>query len=846
MNGGFWSALTGAKTNQTAIDTTANNIANINTTGYRASVMEFGALFSRYLSTNSGTLSSDDGVGVKTSATAIDLRSGARSQTDNVFDVAINEDGWFGVVGSNIYDAKEIAYTRDGAFSRDANGNVVTQNGNYLLGTSWGNMINENGMWKIVPNANAGEIAPVAAQKPVIAPENIVYPPSATKNAALNANLPSLAAASAAANANAPLKSLYDQNGAFMGLKSGDNLLIAAGDNDGVFAALGEIKKTITINPHINSPLSFELNGAAINVSWALGASEDEIGEAITNAINASGVANAARSGANIAISSQNALSIANSSDPFLAPLNAAIWTAGENDTLEGLQEALAQTARAIYPQANFLVDYNGRIAANSLQNLSLLVADGGNSPQALLSAFAAFDGLEKTAFASGAFKQSAIGAEQKAISPNGESLVLSSEARLVAPSGASVGATYEAEARLKRLETMSADSDLGAIVQSGKALGLKGGENLWFSFGKQPVSTANGLGLSLRLSGDQSDGAAPFVRFTLDGATYEHIGADGDGATDIASAIGATLEAAGYQTSRDGATLTVYPKGDSLHFTNGASSLPNVDLASASFGRVTYSQGETIGEYIGAINQIANLADASVGAADGKITLSNGAGQTLLSGVYSAENSPEGLARLFSPLNATLTANASASSASLEAYKTISVQTKTIAFDQNGAAIGAPSVVLDNYQTPIDFKFNLQSNNGFAQSASLSADGVIEGNLERYAIDERGNIIAVFDNGKQSAIAQIAVYHFANDQGLMRIGSNQFMQSANSGEPFFYVDSNGAQLPLVTANTLESSNVQAATALSDLIIYQRSYEGAAKAITTNDQLIQNAINLKR
>ncbi|MDR0664553.1 MAG: flagellar hook-basal body complex protein [Helicobacteraceae bacterium] len=846
MNSGFWSALTGAKTHQNAIDTTANNIANINTTGYRASAIEFASLYDRCLALNSQTLSSDDGVGVRTSATRIDLRSGAATQTGNAFDVAINEQGWFGVVGSNIYDAKTIVYTRDGAFSRDANGNIVTQNGNYLLGTSWGAMINDGGVWKIVHGVNAGAIDGVTAQQPLFAPDNIVFPPIATKNGALNANFPYSVTQTKTADKNAPIASLYDQNGAYMGLNAGDNLLIAAGDNAGVFAALGEIKKTITINEHIVSPLGFELNGVAINVSWALGASEDEIGEAIANAINASGAANASRSGANIAISSPNALSIANSSDPFLAPLNASIWTANASSTLSDLQETIAQTARAIYPQTDFFTDYNGKITANGANNFSLLVANGGNSPESLLTAFSTFDGLEKTAFQSSVFRQSAISAEQTAIAPNGDRLVLASSARLIAPADANGGATYEATASLKRLGAMSAASDLSSIVQDGKELELKGGENLWFGFGKLPASTNIGLGYSLPLASDIADGEAPFVRFTLDDASYEYLGADGDDALITAAGVAAILGAAGYETSRDGTNLIVYPKGDRLYFANGESNLPNAIFAPMSLGNVAYAQGETIGDYASAIDQIANLVGASVSVANGKITTTNGSNQTISSGVYGGDNTPEALLRLFCSLNAAPAANASISSASIEAYSTLSKQTKIVALDLNGAAIGDTSVVLDNGGTPINFNFNLKADDGFAQSASVSADGVIEGNLEQYAIDERGYIVAVFDNGRQSEVGQIAVYHFANDQGLMRVGNNQFMQSANSGEPFFYLDANGAQLPSVTGGALESSNVQAAVALSDLIVYQRSYEGAAKAITTNDQLIQNAINLKR
>ena len=110
------------------------------------------------------------------------------------------------------------------------------------------------------------------------------------------------------------------------------------------------------------------------------------------------------------------------------------------------------------------------------------------------------------------------------------------------------------------------------------------------------------------------------------------------------------------------------------------------------------------------------------------------------------------------------------------------------------------------------------------------------------------GEIIATFDNARTAVIAQMAVYHFVNDQGLMRIGDSQFMESANSGQPQFWVDSDGNTVTgaSINSNMLEGSNVQGSIALTDLIIYQRAYEGNAKAITTSDELIKNAINMKR
>lgn len=126
--------------------------------------------------------------------------------------------------------------------------------------------------------------------------------------------------------------------------------------------------------------------------------------------------------------------------------------------------------------------------------------------------------------------------------------------------------------------------------------------------------------------------------------------------------------------------------------------------------------------------------------------------------------------------------------------------------------------------------------------------DGYVEGFLENYGMDENGNIMAEFSNGRSSAVAKVALYHFQNDEGLLQLTSTLFGASSNSGEAFFYADAdgNGFLNSRIRSNYLERSNVNFATALTELIIMQKAFDASAKSITTSDQLIQNAINMKK
>lgn len=125
--------------------------------------------------------------------------------------------------------------------------------------------------------------------------------------------------------------------------------------------------------------------------------------------------------------------------------------------------------------------------------------------------------------------------------------------------------------------------------------------------------------------------------------------------------------------------------------------------------------------------------------------------------------------------------------------------------------------------------------------------DGYVEGLLTNYGMDGSGNIVAEFDNGRSATVAKVAVYHFQNDQGLENVSTTLFKKSANSGDAIFYTDENGNNIlgSSILANKLESSNVSLATALTELIVLQKSFDSSAKCITTSDEMIQNAINMK-
>jgi len=116
------------------------------------------------------------------------------------------------------------------------------------------------------------------------------------------------------------------------------------------------------------------------------------------------------------------------------------------------------------------------------------------------------------------------------------------------------------------------------------------------------------------------------------------------------------------------------------------------------------------------------------------------------------------------------------------------------------------------------------------------------------YYIDNNGILLASFSNGKTIPISKVATYHFQNEAGLEKVGNSKFKESSNSGKATFYTDAKGnfVDPSHVKSSKVELSNVDLTTALTELIAMQKAYDASSKSITTSDQMIQNAINMKK
>ncbi len=127
------------------------------------------------------------------------------------------------------------------------------------------------------------------------------------------------------------------------------------------------------------------------------------------------------------------------------------------------------------------------------------------------------------------------------------------------------------------------------------------------------------------------------------------------------------------------------------------------------------------------------------------------------------------------------------------------------------------------------------------------SVDGNVEGFLTRLEFTDRGILLGVFSNGRERNLAQVVLARFGNNGGLSRAGDTSFFETAASGAATLKsIDEMTPGIASISPKTLEYSNSQLADELSDLIFFQRAFQFNSRAIRAADELVQSAISMKR
>lgn len=183
--------------------------------------------------------------------------------------------------------------------------------------------------------------------------------------------------------------------------------------------------------------------------------------------------------------------------------------------------------------------------------------------------------------------------------------------------------------------------------------------------------------------------------------------------------------------------------------------------------------------------------------------------------------------------------------------------QSMTLTFDQNGQLVTpeggrfqldfASGDFLDGAAANLEIRLDITGSTQFgnnASTSSLTQNGYTSGALVGISIQDDGTVMRNYANEQSRPAGQIALANFRNPEGLKPIGDNAWVSTDASGQEVVGAAGTG-MLGNIESGTVESSNVDMARELVNLIITQRAYQANSQTIQTQDEVLQTAINLR-
>lgn len=848
----LWSGVSGLNAHQVAMDVESNNIANVNTTGFKYSRTNFQDLLSQTVKASTapqgnlgGKNSLQVGLGTSVSSVETMYEQGSIQNTDKSTDMAISGEGFF-VVSSD--GGKTYSYTRAGDFTFDSNGNFVDPNGMIVQG------------W--LADETTSTIDTASGLSPIQISPGLTTPAKSTSTVAIKANLNSGDTVSQMSGTVSTLLGTDDLNGTYN--VNGDSIELTADvdilsleidvDGDGVFdTTAGDVTLNLTYGTSSSdSDNRFTTMDDIIEEVNAL--IKDTTGDSRVNVY---------LSGEGQLVDNNNRVTLNYSTNSTLA------------EVFEGLDGAATASNSIKRIQNSFIgADDVGELFNDSGEAINLEDGQGIS---------VTIDGLGETrnfVYVSTAINSSA--------GCGGSTGSYQDATPTVSDSAEGMHWTYD-----------SNDTKASFNTNEQVTFSFSGGSTATYVYGVDFQTIDD---LCCVLNTDISNrGLTDTVTFE-NGMIQESDGSVITGVTvadsaGAAAAAGSSLEAIGNvldDLNGTSADSGVIKKSDVYYF-HDIQDLQNLwDLAIEESGDPLNSTSGNSGSV--------TLDD------DEKISITNTSSSSFnieISGYPSDEQDNELFTDVFSPINGTLAAggstlsqsmNAATHTTSIDVYDSLgSKHTLTVQFRKTHTSESAtdltewefyvevpePSTVdspqsgyikfnadgsLNSFNPPsiifnpnngagsgqavqLDFgslnEFDgLTSFDGSSATSSQSQDGYAGGDLEELVVDQTGTIIGVFTNGRSYSLAQVALAKFVNNEGLMSEGSSLYSASANSGEPIIGTASTGGR-GSIQPSSLEMSNVDLSTGLTQLIVIQRGYQANSKTITTSDEMLNTLLQLK-
>ena len=880
MNSSFYTGISAAKANSKAINIWGDNTANANTIGYKHNTANFKDLISSSAAKNGNSnVNSDLGLGTALTSTAVNTSQGSITNSDKVFDMAIQgERGFFAVRRDNIYDNNKTTFTRAGNFTRNKNGFLVNANDAYLLGNNYNNIKLKPGsndqffLDTQVNNKNSNVVA--NNQDRLLVPKRLTLPSIASTEAQLIRNLPPKNLDHAkAAGAKDRFSALLDQKATTLKMTQGQELLFAVGNQDYNFdEASNFISHELKIDSKPSDDFNFILQNKSLRLPFV--ASENLRGFKIrlVNFIKTNfSDMKAHQSTKGIILAAKDSLSLSNiaNSNDIAKPLAVDLIQYNKSKTaikdfssLGDLRQKIQDTISKIYnPKAvKVRISNTGSLIVNAQDAKPVLAfKKTTNSNERLFEQLKSLNG-DYDAFRVGSsakFHIATYNNIQHIFDSNGNKRLLNTEFTQI-ESG--FDSRWQVNVSISKQKHAEAIDDFAHVFVKNKDIRLKEGENLLLGISGKNVSRDKDF-LKYRMMLPKVIKAGSIVDLDVNGKNVRlEINKD-SASNEVGQILLNKMQALGIKAEASNNILDI--KNDrshkSLTVSVNENTIRGLSLEPAALMLASYSKNpknntefRTFSHFVNNFNEHIRMAkiDANISFVNASIRIDNNEKDLKLKSIVSnSDNSNKHLVNLFRLSHHGIPSKGSQYTLPITVREILSQNNTEISFNNSGIATNNPQVTLDNNGK--DFKLDLSKmteyehnvpDQYFRQNGSQASD------LEHYTINNKGQINAVFLNGKSFTVGEVTLFYFANPQGLMKVGNSEFTATANSGNAFLFSDQNNnlKYVSKIKNRALEKSNVSMTEAMTQMLVFQRSFSANAKTISTSDEMLKNAIQMKR
>lgn len=820
----LYSGVSGLQSHQIAMDVESNNIANVNTTGFKYSRANFSDLLAQTSSIATapqGDLGGKNAVQVGLGSTVSSMTrifsQGSIQNSDKNTDVAIQGDGFFIISpdGGNTYK-----YTRAGDFKFDAGGNFVDNNGFVTQG--W---LRDDVTGKV------DSTAPITSIN--IAP-GLTTPASPTQEVVLKANLNSGPLVESFSPAY-EVKSGTPPSQATIPIYTGD-AIDSAGlpiDSGNVGVMFNEVGEAFSLQTGQGVWASFQ---ASTTTSAA-------VGESVGNLTVAGGAKDAVTyTFNNIPVSGDTISVVVNGNAYSAAFITDAATTYAALQTAVQTGEVVTNMTVGIAGDALTFTNLTASVATvGSMVNDN--ASGGANAattpaPDELDITFALDDGTTKQITTSGGtgIETAAQNASRFVSAINAQSSVIGAKA------------TYDAAANKIILVNDNSNPsaahniDITAVGTGASAGGFATSNDSTTAFKYQ----YNPAGASAIADSDKTFTTLSDLRYAME-VQANHVDADGDGTFEGSKIEIRITDQGKFEIKNPGGSQDSYDMN-----------LKITSLKDTSAGIVANSKFTT---NMAAMNSV--LPSGSTGKAFSQAF--NAATHSSSIDIFDSLGSKHTVrmemrkTALDRTTGSTWDLKVSVPlPASIDTIAPTNEKTGSIRFNNDGslATYDPPNISFsgNNGSSPgqqINLSFGtanafdgMTSFDSRSSTSGISQDGFTGGDLVGIRIDQSGTVVGSFSNGRSFGLAQIAMAKFTNNEGLSTEGGNVYIQTSNSGDPIIGTAATSGR-GFIQSSALEASNVDLSRALTQLIIIQRGYQANGKTITTSDQLLQTLIGLK-